>query len=346
MADLLDKTAVIAALRGLEDGCGMVCLLTEDVVRAVEALPAVQVVAGQLGWTPLQNGAFADAFGLAGFYRIVGIPGFWELHRPRGVAMHVDDGFDTQAAAKAAAQADYDARIRSALVVHPAPRPQRVAMTPEQLAEGFATSGAEARWIADSDTGVYDAADECGFCGGSGIAVQPAPVMTVWYGSMPESNGKQNWTASLHRKGSDPHLHGFCFARSEYAGRVRYEADRMRWIIGELADKPNILAYDDKLHSGYVEPAKPAPDVAGLEADVHALRERMADLLHAVMWTYDRITVERITLTELAATAHELEQVMLRKPSHAATYDPPDFMTSPARKVLSRAALAKLEGQQ
>ena len=34
MADLLDKTAVIAALRGLEDGCGMVCLLTEDVVAA------------------------------------------------------------------------------------------------------------------------------------------------------------------------------------------------------------------------------------------------------------------------------------------------------------------------
>ena len=97
------------------------------------------------------------------------------------------------------------------------------------------------------------------------LTATPAPSpLTVWYGSMPESNGKRNWTASLHRRGEDAHMNGFCFARSEYAGRVRYEADRMRWIIGELADKPNILAYDADLHSGYVEPTKPSPDVARL----------------------------------------------------------------------------------
>ena len=56
------------------------------------------------------------------------------------------------------------------------------------------------------------------------------PTLAVWYGSMPESNGRKNWTASLHRKGGDAHLDGFCFARSEYPERVRYEADRVRWI--------------------------------------------------------------------------------------------------------------------
>lgn len=78
--------------------------------------------------------------------------------------------------------------------------------------------------------------------------------LTVWYGEMPESNGRRNYTASLHRKGGSIHTEGLCFARSEYPDRVRYEADRMRWIIGELADKPDILAYDPDLHSGYVDP--------------------------------------------------------------------------------------------
>lgn len=78
-------------------------------------------------------------------------------------------------------------------------------------------------------------------------------ALSVWYGEMPESNGRRNWTASLHRKGGEKHLDAFCFARSEYPDRVRYEADRMRWIIGELAERPDILAYDADLHSGYQE---------------------------------------------------------------------------------------------
>ncbi len=79
--------------------------------------------------------------------------------------------------------------------------------------------------------------------------------LTVWYGKMPESNGRENWTATLRRVNpTDKWDHGFCFARSEYPERVRYEADSMRWIIGELAEKPDILAYDADLHSGYVPP--------------------------------------------------------------------------------------------
>jgi hypothetical protein len=82
---------------------------------------------------------------------------------------------------------------------------------------------------------------------------QQNTALTVWYGSMPESNGKTNWTAILHRKdGSFMDDAGICVDRSEYPDRVRYEADRMRYLIGELPDEPDILEYNDKLHSGYV----------------------------------------------------------------------------------------------
>lgn len=96
-------------------------------------------------------------------------------------------------------------------------------------------------------------------------ADQPAPVeLTVWYGSMPESNGKTNWTAILHRKGGEGSLlgvlsDGITIERSEYPDRVRYEADRMRYLIGELKTEPWILDYDENKHSGYVRPEQPAP---------------------------------------------------------------------------------------
>lgn len=79
------------------------------------------------------------------------------------------------------------------------------------------------------------------------------PELTVWYGSMPETNGKTNWTAMLHRKGQHP-WEGITIDRSEYPDRVRYEADRMRHLIGELPDEPDILSYDADAHSGYVNP--------------------------------------------------------------------------------------------
>jgi len=100
------------------------------------------------------------------------------------------------------------------------------------------------------------------------------PALTVWYGSMPESNGKQNWTAILHRKGAtgfDIHEDGFCFHRSEYPDRARYEADEMRWIIGELSEKPDLLDCDADAHSGYVAPPPPAPEAEKLRVAVEAL---------------------------------------------------------------------------
>lgn len=76
----------------------------------------------------------------------------------------------------------------------------------------------------------------------AGVAtVAPAQPLTVWFGPMPESNGKTNWTAILHRGDL---AHGFTIERSEHHDRVRYEADRVRHLIGELAEEPDVLAYD------------------------------------------------------------------------------------------------------
>jgi len=99
-------------------------------------------------------------------------------------------------------------------------------------------------------------------------AVQAAPELTVWYGSMPESNGKSNFTATLKRKDHASFggvltslTNGYCFSRSEYPERVRYEADCMRFLIGEIEKKPHILDYDADKHSGYVAPAVQAAPV-------------------------------------------------------------------------------------
>jgi hypothetical protein len=79
---------------------------------------------------------------------------------------------------------------------------------------------------------------------------QPSQVreLSVWFGPMPESNGKSNWTAILHKGDL---ADGFQFGRSEYKDRVRYDADSMRHLIGELPNKPDILAYDGDLKEDY-----------------------------------------------------------------------------------------------
>ena len=88
---------------------------------------------------------------------------------------------------------------------------------------------------------------------GKAEPVRLHPELSVWYGSMPESNGKSNWTAILHRKGECLST-GITIELSEYPERVRYEADRVRHIIGELKEEPDILDYDADEHSGYVNP--------------------------------------------------------------------------------------------
>lgn len=93
--------------------------------------------------------------------------------------------------------------------------------------------------------------------------VANVPQLAVWYGSMPESNGKTNWTAILHRKGEGI-LDGFTIDRSEYPGRVLYAADRVRYLIGEMAERPYILNYDADEHSGCTAaPAVQAEQLSG-----------------------------------------------------------------------------------
>lgn len=94
-----------------------------------------------------------------------------------------------------------------------------------------------------------------------GVDVPLAPKLAVWFGPMPESNGKTNWTAILHRGDL---ASGHTIERSEHHDRVRYEADRVRWLIGELPEQPFVLDYNADMLSppGYVHPcdvAVPAP---------------------------------------------------------------------------------------
>jgi hypothetical protein len=108
--------------------------------------------------------------------------------------------------------------------------------------------------------------------------------LTVWYGSLPESNGKTNWTAILH---NGDIASGMTIDQSEYPERVRYAADRVRWLIGELGKEPWILDYDADKHSGYVAPAPitSSPDAARdqeeRETDEYVIK-RLSEILAGV----------------------------------------------------------------
>lgn len=86
------------------------------------------------------------------------------------------------------------------------------------------------------------------------------PELDVWVGPMPESNGKTNYTAILMRKGGSLFDDGMTMtiARSEYPGRVNYEADRVRYLIGQRETEPFVLDYDSEERSPYVYPDTPA----------------------------------------------------------------------------------------
>ena len=72
------------------------------------------------------------------------------------------------------------------------------------------------------------------------VSLPAEPVkLKVIYRSMPESCGRTNWTAILVGNGEE-----FTIDRSEFPHRVRYAADCVRHIIGELPERPFILDYD------------------------------------------------------------------------------------------------------
>lgn len=96
--------------------------------------------------------------------------------------------------------------------------------------------------------------------------VQPEtakPELTVWFGSMPESNGKHNWTVMLGHK--DDVWSGITIERTEYKDRARYEADRLRHLIGELAEAPDICAYDADLRTSEAESVRPQAEPVAVD---------------------------------------------------------------------------------
>lgn len=65
----------------------------------------------QLDWSGYGDNLDATALGFETFYRVSGAPGNWTLKSP-GKTGYVDTpGYNTQAAAKAAAQVDFERRI-------------------------------------------------------------------------------------------------------------------------------------------------------------------------------------------------------------------------------------------
>jgi hypothetical protein len=73
------------------------------------------------------------------------------------------------------------------------------------------------------------------------------PTLKVWFGPMPESNGKANWTATLYRDTGDKwdFSKGHVLYQGEHKERARYSADCIRFMIGELDKDPNPLDYAD-----------------------------------------------------------------------------------------------------
>lgn len=69
----------------------------------------------ELEWRGVGDRIEASALGLEVFYRVEGQPGDWTLISPGATSYVRTPGYQSQAAAKAAAQVDFDRRIRAEL---------------------------------------------------------------------------------------------------------------------------------------------------------------------------------------------------------------------------------------
>lgn len=77
----------------------------------IEFVPAIP----PLEWRGYGERLTASAFGIEVFYQVSGLPGEWTLKSP-GAREYVDTpGYETQHAAKAAAQLDFERRVRASL---------------------------------------------------------------------------------------------------------------------------------------------------------------------------------------------------------------------------------------
>ena len=128
MSDLISRKAVLAAIEPLLTALLDMTVTKSDasiITASVRALPSVGVTVRPLEW--VHHGTVAEAWGAStpfGDYAIIDLGVNWTLDR--FVACLKKDkigNFRTIKSAKAAAQADYAARILAALDVQPAPAP-------------------------------------------------------------------------------------------------------------------------------------------------------------------------------------------------------------------------------
>ena len=117
-----------------------------DAVAAINALPAVQVGVKPLEWEE-RGTDFWRALGTDRVYEVIALADgrFFLTNGPR-----LSD-YPTLEAAKAAAQADYDARIRSALTVQPAPEVAALVEAAKEASTDLLITAYNARHAAKTD---------------------------------------------------------------------------------------------------------------------------------------------------------------------------------------------------
>lgn len=109
MADMIDRDAAIALFAADEN------LPTQIIRDKLNAIPAAQVTVKPLEWEPFGTEC-VRSYSMAGLYEVIwGFRSGQVCLDMRGATIW----FESTEAAKAAAQADYDARIRPALTVTP-----------------------------------------------------------------------------------------------------------------------------------------------------------------------------------------------------------------------------------
>ncbi len=140
----------------------------------------------------------------------------------------------------------------------------------DQCIEELRAKGYDVQWHEDNPEEFEKALEEI-FGAPAEVKVKTSNEhpLTVWFGSMPESNGKKNWTAILHRGDI---VEGFTIARSEYHDRVRYDADCVKYLVGEIETEPSILDYDGELQVATLPQATAVPKIPAIDVSTLAIK--------------------------------------------------------------------------